>query len=81
MRDDINDRADEQELASLHGMLARHFKRALASGEPVPPATLNAIRQFLKDNSIDCIGTANADLMDIAASLPDFRDPDFTDMQ
>lgn len=66
--------ATEQELAALHGALARHMADMLISGEPVPPATLSAIRQFLKDNGIDCQGAVNPDIEGIVKALPDFED-------
>ena len=45
--DPTSSRAPEKELAALHGALAKHMADMLKSKEPVPPATLNAIRQFL----------------------------------
>lgn len=33
---------------------------------------LNAIRQFLKDNNIDCIGSMNDTIIQIKDALPDF---------
>lgn len=65
--------ATEQELAALHGALARQMANMLNGEEPVSPATLNAIRQFLKDNGIDCSGSENPDMQDIAAALPDYE--------
>lgn len=65
--------ATEQELAALHGALARQMAHMLTSGEPFPPAALSAIRQFLKDNGIDCIGRSNPGLNDIAKDLPVFE--------
>lgn len=73
-----NQRGTESELAGLHGLLAKYFEQALLTakntGEPVPPATLNAIRQFLKDNGIDCVGRENPDINNIVESLPTFAD-------
>lgn len=69
----ITGRAPEQELSALHGALARHMANMLKSKEPVPPATLNAIRQFLKDNGIDCHGIENPDINDITKALPTFE--------
>lgn len=64
-------RAKEQELASLHGLFAQYLKERLASGD-VKPAELSVIRQFLKDNGIECIGEMNNDLIDLAEDLPKF---------
>lgn len=36
------------------------------------PAHLNVIRQFLKDNGIDCVPAATNPLGDLAKSLPEF---------
>lgn len=76
MPDDFSGRGTEDMLADLHGLMAIHFKDVLKhsreSGEPVPPATLNAIRQFLKDNGIDCIGRNNQDINDLTKDLPVF---------
>ncbi|WP_302737294.1 hypothetical protein [uncultured Desulfovibrio sp.] len=74
--DPTSSRAPEQELAALHGALAKHMADMLKSKEPVPPATLNAIRQFLKDNGIDCHGQENQDINDLTRSLPDFEAED-----
>ncbi|EGW49667.1 hypothetical protein HMPREF1022_03296 [Desulfovibrio sp. 6_1_46AFAA] len=71
--DPTSSRAPEQELAALHGALAKHMADMLKSKEPVPPATLNAIRQFLKDNGIDCHGIENPDINDITKALPTFE--------
>lgn len=77
-------RGTEDMLASLHGLMTDHFKDVLkaakASGEPIPPATLNAIRQFLKDNGIDCIGRHNPDINDITKDLPVFEADGDSDM-
>lgn len=69
-------RGTEEALAGLHGMLAEHFRQRLASGEALPPAELNAIRQFLKDNGIDCMGGENPVLTDITQNLPSFGEDD-----
>ncbi|WP_298996916.1 hypothetical protein [uncultured Desulfovibrio sp.] len=78
MPDDYNGRGTEDMLADLHGLMASYFKDVLsnsrATGEPLPPATLNAIRQFLKDNGIDCVGRNNADMNDITRDLPTFEE-------
>ena len=78
MPDDYNGRGTEEMLAGLHGLMASYFKDVLinskSTGEPLPPATLNAIRQFLKDNGIDCVGRNNADMNDITRDLPTFEE-------
>lgn len=66
--------ATEQELAALHGVLARHMADLFKSKDPIPPATLNIVRQFLKDNGIDCQGAVNPDIEGIVKALPDFED-------
>lgn len=45
-------KATEDALAALHGALADEMRKRLQSGE-VDAATLNAIRQFLKDNHVE----------------------------
>lgn len=82
-------KADEQELAGLHGELAKVLKDAITrdyvdpdSGEKVPPpaAILNVARQFLKDNKIEATappGSAMGDLSD----LPIFEDDNVIPMQ
>ena len=78
MPNDSNGRGSEDMLADLHGLMATYFKDALMrsreTGEPLPPATLNAIRQFLKDNGIDCVGRNNAYINDITKDLPTFEE-------
>jgi len=69
-------RAHEEELAGLHGLFARYLKERLASGD-VKPAELSVIRQFLKDNGIECIGEMNNDMLDLAEELPKFSEQDF----
>lgn len=64
-------RAKEEELASLHGVFAQFLKARLQSGD-VKPAELSVIRQFLKDNGIECIGEMNNDMLDLAGELPKF---------
>lgn len=71
-----NKRGTEAQLAGLHGLLAQHFSTRLTSGEPLSPSELNVIRQFLKDNGIDCVGSENPVIKDITQSLPTFVSPD-----
>ena len=66
-------RATEKALADLHGVLALHMMERLRAGD-CTASDLNVIRQFLKDNGIDCIGAADETLQGIAAELPQFDD-------
>ena len=66
-----NKRASEMALAGLHGLFAQHLLNRLKSGE-VTTQELNTIRQFLKDNGIECIGEMNSTIVDITAHLPSF---------
>lgn len=66
-----DNRAKEGDLAELHGMFAKFLSTKLKAGEVTGPE-LNCIRQFLKDNGIDCVGSANTDMNDIVANLPTF---------
>lgn len=70
------------ELGDLHGMLTREIKSQIKDGSTVVTkegdivkvsvnsATLNVARQFLKDNGIECLGTNNKDMQDLAEELP-----------
>lgn len=71
-----NQRGTEAELASLHGLLSQYFSARLNSGEALTSSELNVIRQFLKDNGIDCVGSENPVIKDITQSLPTFVAPD-----
>lgn len=75
-------KADEKELAGLHGQLAKVLKEAISkdyidpdSGEALPPpaAILNVARQFLKDNKIEAINAVGSPLHDLS-DLPVFED-------
>lgn len=78
MDENLGNRGSENQLAELHGLMTKYFKSELAkskkSGEALPPSLLNTMRQFLKDNGIDCVGTANPDLNELAKDLPVFPD-------
>ena len=63
--------ANEEVLSVLHGLLAEHFLKKLRSGD-LERGDLNVIRQFLKDNNIDCYGPGNETLGSIADELPQF---------
>ena len=67
-----NKRASEDKLASLHGVFALHLMEKLTSGE-ISASELNVIRQFLKDNNINCVGEQNDTLKILAGSLPAFE--------
>lgn len=54
-------KATEDALAMLHGALADEMRKRLNAGE-VDAATLNAIRQFLKDNHIEADPTKSTPL-------------------
>lgn len=64
-------RATEGALADLHGAFALHLMERLRGGEATA-SDLGVIRQFLRDNNINCVGEANDTLKELAASLPDF---------
>lgn len=78
--------ADEKVLGAMHDKLAEVMKDILANGEEtvtnqgevvrVKPkaATLNVIRQFLKDNGIDCAKRPNSPAQSLAEQLPEFAD-------
>lgn len=75
-------KADEKELAGLHGQLAKVLKDAISkdyvdpnTGEELPPpaAILNVARQFLKDNKIEAINAVGSPLHDLS-DLPIFED-------
>ena len=72
-------KADSDQLAGLHGLLAKEFIRRIREGG-ASPSDLNAARQFLKDNGISCDGPRNADMRTLADDLPDSLE-DFTAMQ
>lgn len=71
--DNTTKRASETALAGLHGLFAQHLLNRLKSGE-VTTQELNTIRQFLKDNGIECIGEMNSTIVDITAHLPSFNE-------
>lgn len=67
--------ANEEVLSVLHGLLAEHLLKKLRSGD-LERGDLNVIRQFLKDNSIDCYGPGDETLGSIADELPQFDTED-----
>lgn len=68
-------KANEDTLASMHGLFAQVLLEKLRTGD-LEKGDLNVIRQFLKDNAIDCYGPADQTLVDISASLPTFEEDD-----
>lgn len=71
----MGEKASEVALSTLHGLLAEHFLKKLRSGD-LEKGDLNVIRQFLKDNSIDCYGPGDETLGSIADELPQFDTED-----
>jgi hypothetical protein len=77
----IINKADEKELGTLHGTLAKILRESLEqeylsdSGERLPPpaAILSVARQFLKDNKIEGISVKGSALHDLS-DLPIFED-------
>lgn len=67
----MKNRASENELASLHGIFAEVLAAKLKSGE-VSSSELSVIRQFLKDNGIDCVGSVSPDMNSIVDGLKDY---------
>ena len=68
-------KASEGALADLHGALAQHFINKLKAGGGITAADLNCIRQFLKDNGIECDGEKNPAMQQLVDDLPTFDDP------
>lgn len=73
-------KADEKELGSLHGALAKVLKDAITAdykdpetGQKLPPpaSILSVARQFLKDNKIESTGAPGSPLGDLS-DLPIF---------
>lgn len=83
MNQNYQPRASEDALAELHGMMANYFKEAILqskqTGEPLSPSLLNTVRQYLKDNAIDCVGRNNGDMATIVDNLPIFDEDATTD--
>lgn len=59
----------------MHGLFASFLLEKLKSGD-IKAAELNIIRQFLKDNNIECIGDYNSTILDITEYLPKFDNED-----
>jgi len=70
------------DLGDLHGLLTKVIKDQVENGTTVVTkdgdivkvsansATLNVARQFLKDNGIECLGSNNKEMNDLAEALP-----------
>ncbi len=60
----------------LHSMLSAEFQRMLEeakeTGEPLGPAALSAIRQFLRDNGIEAARDSMGTLSSLADDAPTF---------
>lgn len=67
--------ASESLLSELHSIFAITLLNKLRDGD-IKPSELNIIRQFLKDNSIECIGEFNNTLIDLSKELPVFNSED-----
>lgn len=66
-------KADNTTLDSLHGALAKVLLDEIKKAGPDPKgraAILNVARQFLKDNGIEALPSANKPLQDLAKALP-----------
>lgn len=66
-------RATEGALGELHEMFAKVLMDKLKSGE-CTSSELNVIRQFLKDNNIECVGEENDTINNILETLPAFEE-------
>lgn len=73
-------KATEQQLGSLHGLLATAFsseiKGYIERGEAIPASVLAAASKFLKDNGIDAPARHNKELDALVTELEDL---DFED--
>ena len=65
----MSSNATVNNLGELHGLLARTLAETLRSGEATP-AHLNVVRQFLRDNNIECFGANNEDIKSLVEELP-----------
>jgi hypothetical protein len=88
-------RASEETMDKIHELLAQDMLKRIRDGEPVlvgkgeeqrierlPPsaATLNVIRQFLKDNHIEGIPAKESPLGKLVDSLPDYDEDEATNV-
>ena len=66
-------KATETILGSLHGALADEFIKRIGSGQ-ASPADLNAARQFLKDNGINCDGPSSPQMSSLMDKMPEMQE-------
>jgi len=78
----MNSKASEKELEGLHGLLAKALADVIKDGVTVldkagnvvrttaPASFFKEAREFLKDNGVEALPTANKDIKNLAASLP-----------
>lgn len=67
--------ASEDFLSRLHDELAKSMLDRIKSGEATA-SDLNVVRQFLKDNGINCDGRKNPTVNSIIDELPEYPDED-----
>ena len=68
--------ADEEALGNLHGRLAKVMADTLDNMDIADPnaSVLQAIRQFLRDNKIECDGEKNPQMVDLSNKTLPFGD-------
>jgi hypothetical protein len=64
-------KATTNDLADLHGMFTEALAKKLKNGD-FTSADLSVIRQFLRDNGIECDGERNDGIQDLVDSLPSY---------
>jgi hypothetical protein len=69
----MTQRATEDILGQLHGLIAQGFIDKFKSGEATT-ADYTAAIKFLKDNNINCVGQANDTMKELVDELPVFDD-------
>lgn len=67
--------ATEDKLSQLHDLLADAMQKKLDGGDATA-SDLNVIRQFLKDNGIECDGRKSDKMQGLAHTLPDLDSED-----
>lgn len=72
-----DNRATEQQLDALHGLVAESFineiRRYKEAGEPIPAALLAQAAKFLKDNGVDRAIRPGDPLDVLDQELPDLK--------
>lgn len=71
----IKAKTKQDALSKLHEALASHLMAKLESGE-VTASDLNVVRQFLKDNGVNCDPEVLQPMGDALADLPTFDPAD-----